>query len=84
MCCAAKNYVKAVLGYTRAIDLDSANPIYYANRAFAHLRLENAGLAMKDATKAIELDPAYAKVLNPAAFPFSFLQPFLALSRLPE
>ena len=59
---AEKNYVKAVTGYTRAIDLDPTNPMYYGNRAIAHLRLENAGLAFQDASKSVELDPSYAKV----------------------
>ena len=59
---AEKNYALAVVGYTKAIDLDPTNAIYYGNRAIAHLRCENAGLAFQDANKAVELDPQYAKV----------------------
>lgn len=54
-------YTKAVDGYTTAILYDSNNPIYYCNRAFAHIRLENFGSAIADATKALELNPDYAK-----------------------
>ena len=34
----------------------------YSNRSFAHLRLEEYGSAVADASKAIELDPRYVKV----------------------
>ena len=33
----------------------------YSNRAFAHIRLENFGSAIQDATRALELDPTYTK-----------------------
>jgi len=56
-----KHYVAAVDGYTRAIELDPTNAVYYGNRAFAHIRLENYGSAVADADKAIELDPKYIK-----------------------
>ena len=36
--------------------------IYIANRAFCHLKLELYGLAVADATEAIELDKEYIKV----------------------
>ena len=32
-----------------------------ANRSFCHLKLERCGAAIEDATKAIVLDPSYAK-----------------------
>lgn len=66
--CAEKHYALAVAGYSRAIDLDPENAVYYANRAAAHVRLENFGLALSDATKAIELKPAYVKVRVHFAF----------------
>lgn len=48
--------------YSRAIDINPNNAVYYSNRAAAHVRLENFGLALTDATKAIELNPQYVKV----------------------
>jgi serine/threonine-protein phosphatase 5 len=48
-------------GYTRAIQLDPSNKVYFANRAFSHTRLENFGAAAEDATRSLELDPSYAK-----------------------
>ncbi len=59
---AEKHYPLAVAGYSRAINLDPENAIYYANRAAAHIRVENYGLALADASKSIELDPRYVKV----------------------
>ncbi|KAM7262397.1 hypothetical protein ACFE04_000080 [Oxalis oulophora] len=45
----------------KAIELDSHNAIYYANRAFAHLKLEEYGSAIQDASMAIQLNPNYSK-----------------------
>ena len=35
--------------------------MYHANRSAAHLRLENFGYALTDASRAIELDKTYVK-----------------------
>lgn len=55
----------AIDWYTQAIDVDvedaKKQAIYYSNRAFAHLKLENYGFAIEDATKAIAKDPNFAK-----------------------
>ena len=47
--------------YTQAIELTPENAILYANRAAAHMRLENYGAALGDASLAIEKDPRYIK-----------------------
>ncbi|XP_054799323.1 serine/threonine-protein phosphatase 5 isoform X1 [Prosopis cineraria] len=57
----ARKYAQAIDLYTQAIELNSRNAVYWANRAFAHLRLEEYGSAIQDATKAIEVDPKYSK-----------------------
>ena len=59
---ADKHFSKAVDLYTRAIELAPDNAILYANRAAAHMRLENYGSALADATLAIDRDPKYIKV----------------------
>ena len=59
-------FTEAVEGYTKAIALNPTNAVYYANRAAAHIHLENFGFALADASKAIELDPKYTKVYLPA------------------
>ena len=60
---AEKKYTEALHWYDRAIELDESNAIYYANRAFTHIRMEKLGAAIADATQAIELDPNYVKVV---------------------
>ncbi|KAK4796797.1 hypothetical protein SAY86_029123 [Trapa natans] len=47
--------------YSQAIELNGENAVYYANRAFAHTKLEEYGSAIQDASKAIEIDPKYSK-----------------------
>ncbi|MCL7035799.1 hypothetical protein MKW94_003193 [Papaver nudicaule] len=54
-------YNQAIDLYTQAIEINSQNAVYYANRAFAHTKLEEYGSAIQDATKAIEVDPKYSK-----------------------
>lgn len=44
-----------------AIIAAHSNACVAGNRAFANLKLENYGLAIADATKALELDPSYLK-----------------------
>lgn len=41
--------------------MNSENAVYWANRAFAHTKLEEYGCAILDATKAVEIDPKYSK-----------------------
>ncbi|RYR57855.1 hypothetical protein Ahy_A05g023543 [Arachis hypogaea] len=60
-CFSAHKFTQAIELYTQAIELNDKNVVYYANRAFAHLRLEEYGSAIQDATKAIEVDPKYSK-----------------------
>ncbi|GAB4859703.1 Serine/threonine-protein phosphatase 5 [Ancistrocladus abbreviatus] len=57
----AYKYSQAIDLYTQAIVLNSQNAVYWANRAFAHIRLEEYGSAVQDASKAIEIDPKYSK-----------------------
>jgi serine/threonine-protein phosphatase 5 len=57
---AAHKFNASIDLYTQAIEL-APSAILYANRAFAHIKLENYGSALMDAAKAIELDPTYVK-----------------------
>lgn len=59
---AEHQFTEAIEVYTRAIELNGNNAVYYANRAAAHIHMENYGYALSDASKAIELDPKYTKV----------------------
>ncbi|KAK4394770.1 Serine/threonine-protein phosphatase 5 [Sesamum angolense] len=57
----AHKYSQAIDLYTQAIEVHNNNAVYWANRAFAHTKLEEYGSAIQDATKAIEIDPRYSK-----------------------
>nr|CAB3459860.1 unnamed protein product [Digitaria exilis] len=57
----ANKFSQAIELYSQAIELNTSNAVYWANRAFAHTKLEEYGSAVQDATKAIEIDPRYSK-----------------------
>ena len=61
----ANDYSKALEQYTKAIELNVSDnkkaAIYYANRAFVQIKLENYGFAIEDSDEAIKKDPSYAK-----------------------
>ncbi|KAK1174328.1 small glutamine-rich tetratricopeptide repeat-containing protein beta-like isoform X1 [Acipenser oxyrinchus oxyrinchus] len=56
-----ENYSSAVECYTKAINLDLKNAVYYCNRAAAHSKLGNYTEATSDCEKAIAIDPTYSK-----------------------
>ncbi|KAF1323395.1 putative molecular chaperone, partial [Globisporangium splendens] len=59
---AAKSYADAVEMYSRAIELDPDNAVYFSNRSAAYLAMGDArGKALKDAEKCIELKPEWWK-----------------------
>lgn len=66
----ANKFSQAIELYSQAIELNSLNAVYWANRAFAHTKLEEYGSAVQDATKAIEIDPRYSKVSDDASATF--------------
>jgi hypothetical protein len=53
--------------------------------ASAHLKIESYGSAIEDATKAIEIDPTYVKVLHSSPFPHELVEnePLLSAGLLP-
>ena len=53
--------LQAIELYSKAIELNPTNAVYYANRSISHLRLENYGYALADASRAIETDKTYLK-----------------------
>lgn len=54
-------YKEAVTCYTKAIELEPENSVYFANRAAAHTHLRDYNSAVNDCERAIVLDPNYSK-----------------------
>ncbi|CAD0204635.1 unnamed protein product [Chrysodeixis includens] len=52
---------EALEKYTRAIELDYSNPVYFCNRAAVHFKLGEHEAAVADCTAALGLQPDYAK-----------------------
>ncbi|XP_024387762.1 serine/threonine-protein phosphatase 5 [Physcomitrium patens] len=57
----AHKFASALNLYTQAIELNPKNAVYWANRAFAHTKMESYGSSIEDATMAIEVDSKYIK-----------------------
>lgn len=60
----SKSYDLAIESYTKAIDLDPLNPVYFSNRAAAHASKGDHSLAVDDAQKAIDVDPSFVKAYS--------------------
>jgi serine/threonine-protein phosphatase 5 len=61
---AGHDWPSAVDFYTKAIEKYDSDPSFYCNRAQANIKLEAFGYAVADATKAIQLDKDYIKVIS--------------------
>lgn len=61
---AANKPEKAVDCYSKAIQLDPRNAVYFSNRAAAYSMLGEHFKALEDAKKSCELNPSYSKAFN--------------------
>ena len=57
----ARNFTKAIEEYTKAINLDGSNHVYFSNRSAAYLSKGDAHNALEDANSCIGLNPSFAK-----------------------
>jgi tetratricopeptide (TPR) repeat protein len=55
------HFLEAIGFYSDALEYDPTNAIILSNRAQAYIKVENYGLAMLDATAAMDSDPKYVK-----------------------
>ncbi|WFD00511.1 protein-serine/threonine phosphatase [Malassezia yamatoensis] len=77
------NYAEAKQCYTQAIALNPKVAAIFSNRAACELKLEQHGLAIEDAGKAIELDAKFVKAyFRRASAHLSILDPKAALPDL--
>lgn len=59
-----EKWADAISRYNQAIALDPNDPIFYSNRAFCQLKLDNLHSAISDCTKAIQLDEKQVKAYH--------------------
>lgn len=69
----SKNYQTAHDLYTRCIDLDGSNAVFYSNRAAAKLHLSLYTEAVEDCKKAISLDETFIRPRERLASAYRFL-----------
>ena len=55
------HFLEAIGHYSEALEYAPTNAVILSNRAQAYIKVENYGVAMNDATAALESDPTYAK-----------------------
>ncbi|VDD83829.1 unnamed protein product [Mesocestoides corti] len=70
-CMAAEKFKEAIACYSRAIELDPMNAIYYCNRAAAHSRLNKNEECVADCKLAIKIDPKYSKAYGRMGLAYS-------------
>lgn len=56
-----QKYQEAIDAYTKAIEVDGTNPVFYSNRAQVHIKMESYGLAIADCDSALKVDPGFIK-----------------------
>lgn len=60
----SQQYSGAIDAYTKAIECDPSNAVYYSNRAAAHSSAGDHTSATVDSEKAIEVDPSFSKAYH--------------------
>jgi len=60
-CLSLKEFQKAIENYSKAIELNSSNAIYFSNRAAAYSHIGMHENAIEDCLAAIRIDPSYSK-----------------------
>ncbi|XP_030762367.1 small glutamine-rich tetratricopeptide repeat-containing protein alpha-like [Sitophilus oryzae] len=70
------DYDQAAVEYTKAIELNPNNAVYYCNRAAAYTRLLKDNDAIVDCNQAIKLDPTYGKAYGRLGIAYSNLNKY--------
>lgn len=59
-----KKFQEAIASYSKAIELNATNAIYYSNRAAAYSHIGQHHRAIEDCKQAITIDPLYVKAYS--------------------
>lgn len=57
----SKDYTAAIEAYTKAINADGTNHVYYSNRSAAYLSKGDGNNALEDAMSTIAINPEFSK-----------------------
>ena len=57
----AGNLTEAIENYTKAINCDGTNHVYYSNRSAAYLKKGDGNNALEDAKSTIAINPEFSK-----------------------
>ncbi|KAH9978821.1 phosphoprotein phosphatase [Lactifluus volemus] len=77
------DFLRAAQLYSEAISHNPGDPTLFCNRAYTRIKLEEHGYALHDASRAIELNPKYAKAYYRRAMcHIQILKPQLAVADL--
>jgi len=79
-----EKYEDALKNYTKAIQLDCKNPVYFCNRAAAYSKLNNHVFALEDCQRAIEIDPTYSKAYGRMGLAYASLNDHLKAKQFYE
>jgi len=66
-----EKFSEALTMYTKAIEIDGSNPVFYCNRAAAHSKMDNHGQAVEDCQRAVDMDPSYSKAYGRLGLAYS-------------
>ncbi|XP_076245394.1 small glutamine-rich tetratricopeptide repeat-containing protein alpha [Calliopsis andreniformis] len=67
----AEKHHEALANYTKAIQLDGRNAVYYCNRAAAYSKIGDHQQAIKDCHTALSIDPSYSKAYGRLGLAYS-------------
>ncbi|XP_017799168.1 PREDICTED: small glutamine-rich tetratricopeptide repeat-containing protein alpha-like isoform X2 [Habropoda laboriosa] len=70
----ADKHIEALLNYTKAIELDGHNAVYYCNRAAAYSKIGNHQQAIKNCLTALSIDPSYSKAYGRLGLAYSSME----------
>ncbi|XP_035721906.1 small glutamine-rich tetratricopeptide repeat-containing protein alpha-like isoform X1 [Vespa mandarinia] len=70
----AEKLEEAINNYTKAIELNAHNAVYYCNRAAVYSKLGNHHQAIKDCHTALSIDPMYSKAYGRLGLAYSSLE----------